>query len=88
MGKARSFVAAQDDSAADGAGNKPPQVTNFKSSDEWRATRYRVTRKGNVPDLTPIYDWPARPPQRGDDAEDGRIQLSPNLADHQPASED
>ena len=30
----------------------------------------------------------AGPPQRGADAEDGRIQFSPNLANHQPAAED
>ena len=36
------------------------------------------TRRGNCP----------RPPPRGADAEDGRAQLSPNLADHHPATED
>ena len=30
----------------------------------------------------------ARPPRGGADAEDGRIQLSANLADHQPPFED
>jgi hypothetical protein len=36
------------------------------------------TRRGNCP----------RPPRRGADAEDGRVQLSANLADYHPAPED
>jgi hypothetical protein len=45
-GRARSFPAAQDDRAVEGADNQPPQVRHSRSSDERRVAKGRPRQKG------------------------------------------